>query len=135
MREFATDLFNPPGRIFQKHKNKRSKTKPADSVEAETSLAESQYLLSPGSSDALTAVIHMTVLTWERGRGVLLPVSRVPSLSSLKSVWTCPSQHLSAPQRPSTCLQKSHSTFKSHTSREPWKDAAICSAAVSVNMY
>lgn len=39
-------------------------TKLADSVEAETDLAESRRrLLSPGSSDALTAVIHMTVLT------------------------------------------------------------------------
>lgn len=40
-----------------------NKTKLADSVEAEIDLAESRHLLSPGSSDALTAVIHMTALT------------------------------------------------------------------------
>lgn len=38
-------------------------TKHADSVEAEIYLPESWHLLSPGSSVALTAVIHMTVLT------------------------------------------------------------------------
>lgn len=43
--------------------NRVIKTKLADSVEAETDLAESWRLLSPRSSDALTAVIHMTVLT------------------------------------------------------------------------
>lgn len=39
------------------------KTRFADSVEAEIELAKSHYLLSPGSSDALPAVVLMTVLT------------------------------------------------------------------------
>lgn len=70
MREFITDLFNPFQRI-QKNRKKKLLTymvlvqSPADCVDTEIGLdlAESQHLLSLGSSVALTAVIHMTVLT------------------------------------------------------------------------
>lgn len=41
----------------------QTETRLADSVDAEIYFAEGWRLLSPGSSDALTAVIHMTVLT------------------------------------------------------------------------
>lgn len=110
------------------------KTKLADSVEAEIDHAESLCLLSPGSSDALTAVIHMTVLTWEQGRGVLLPFP-VSHHSGPKVCLDMPFPAPLSPATPSTCLQKNHSSFKSHTSRDLWKDAAICFAVVGVNLY
>ena len=109
-------------------------TKPADSVEAHTDLAESCPLLSCGSSDTLTAVIHMTVLTLEEGPSVLLPFP----VSHHSGPKVCLDMPFAAPlslATPSTCLQTNHSSFKFHTSRDLWKDAAICFVVVSTNMY
>lgn len=70
MSKYITDLFIHFKGINKKRKRKKTskadiviKTRLSDSVEAEIDLAKSHYLLSPGSSDALTAVIQMTVLT------------------------------------------------------------------------
>lgn len=114
--------------------NMAIETKLADSVETEIDLAESIHLLSPGSSDTLTAVIHMVVLTWEQGQGVLLPFP-VSHHSGPKVCLDMPFPAPLSPATPSTCLQKNHSSFKSHTSRNPWKDATICFVVFSVNMY
>lgn len=138
-RRIITDLFNPFQRMFWKRKhalltNIGPETKPADSVETETDLAVSTCLLSPGSSDTLTAVIHMAVLTWEQEQGVLLPFP-VSHHSGPKVCLDMPFPAPLSPATPSTCLQKNHSSFKSHTSRNLWKDAAICFVLFSVNMY
>lgn len=68
MSKYITDLFIHFKGINKKKKKTSNadmviKTRLSDSVEAEIDLAKSHYLLSPGSSDALTAVIQMTVLT------------------------------------------------------------------------
>ena len=74
-----------------------------------------------------------TVLTWEQGPGVLLPVP-VSHHSGPKVCLDMPFPAPLSPETPSTRLQKNHSSFKSCTSRDPWKDAAISFVLVSVNM-
>lgn len=127
----STSMWDQLGEALMRD---QTETRLADSVDAEIYFAESWRLLSPGSSDALTAVIHMTVLTWEQGRGVLLPFP-VSHHSGPKVCLDMPFPAPLSPATPSTCLQKNHSSFTSHTSRDLWKDAAICFVVVSVNMY
>lgn len=73
--------------------------------------AESRRPLSPGSSDALTVVIHMAVLTCEQGHGVLLPFP-VSHHSGPKVCLDMPFPAPLSPETPSTRLQKNHSSLQ-----------------------
>lgn len=64
--------------------------------------------------------------------GVLLPFP-VSHHSGPKVCLDMPFPAPFSPATPATCLQKNHSSFKSHTSRDLWKDAAICFVDVTVN--
>lgn len=88
----------------------------------------------PGSSNALAVVIHRAVLTWEQRQGVPLPFP-VSHQSGPKFCLDMPFPAPFSPETPSSCLQKNHSSFKSCTSRELWKDAAISFVVDSMNMY
>lgn len=121
----STDVFHS----FQKMKGKKTTEK-----QAMLTMCRSRPPLSPGSSDALSAVIHTTVLTCEQGRGVLLPFP-ASHHSGPKVCLDMPFPAPLSPATPSTCLQKNCSTFKSHTSRDVSKEATICFVVLIGNMY
>lgn len=76
-----------------------SETKLADSVEAETDLAERVSIYCLLDLQTLSQ-LWFTWLCWHESRGkVSCYRFPCPITQGLKSVWTCPFQHLSASQR------------------------------------